>query len=452
MSMTDVFLGSVRTRTLRISVVGLGYVGIPTAAVFAESGFSVTGYDLSQATVNLINEGRCPIHERDLELLVKRNFDLKRLRATADHEGMIENSDCVLICVQTPLRKDKTPDLTFVERVLEVLEPPSLRGKAIVLVSTSSPGTLQKYAESVAQIGQFKLDEDLLLAYAPERIAPGNSVKEFIENTRLVGGIGPNSTEAVACLFETVCREVTRTDVTSAEISKLAENTYRDVNIAFVNELSLVCEATGADITEVIRLANSHPRVALHRPGPGVGGPCLTKDPYFLGTHLLVGRDVDVVTAARRMNDFMPVHVARTVMNALESTGKDKQRRIVALFGMAYKAGVGDLRESPAVRVFDSLLAKGLTLRVYDPYVANDFEGHGVCSVEECVRGADCLVMLTDHPAFRDLDLDELKRMMNENPLLIDARRVVDPGKATRAGFFYFGVGYGGKGRLQNPL
>lgn len=445
MSMEDVFLESVRTRALRISVVGLGYIGIPTAAVFAESGFSVTGYDLNQATVDLINEGRCPLHERDLEMLVKRNIDLKRLRATAGHEGIIEKSDCILICVQTPLRDDKTPNLTFVERALEALDPPSLKGKAIVLVSTSSPGTLQKYAESVAQTGHLKLDEDLLLAYAPERIAPGNSITEFIENTRLVGGIGLNSTEAVACLFETVCQKVIRTDVTSAEISKLAENTYRDVNIAFVNELSLVCEATGADINEVIRLANSHPRVALHRPGPGVGGPCLTKDPYFLVTHLLVGKDVDVVNAARRMNDFMPMHVGRTVMKALESTGKDVQRSIVALFGMAYKAGVGDLRESPAVRVFDSLLAKGLALRVYDPYVADDFDGHGVCSMEECVRDADCLVVLTDHPAFLDLDLEELNGMMNENPLLIDARRIVNPGKATRAGFLYFGIGYGGK-------
>jgi UDP-N-acetyl-D-mannosaminuronic acid dehydrogenase len=354
-----------------------------------------------------------------------------------------------LVCVQTPINNDKSPDLSFVETVFGNLNNASLRHKAVVLVSTVPLGTLSNFAEDIIEKTNLKPDEDLFLAYAPERISPGNLISEFTGIPRLVGGIGPNSTALVASLFETVCRKVIKTDVISAEISKLAENTYRDVNIAFVNEVSLICEEVGADIAEVIRLANTHPRVALHRPGPGVGGPCLTKDPYFLLAPGLIGTEIDIIATARRTNDFMSVHATRIIMNALESTGRKKNQNTVALLGIAYKGGVGDTRESPAVRVMNNLLAEGMTLRVYDPYVKNELNGLMADSIEECVRGADCLVVLTNLPNLIEINLEKVKTLMNERPIIVDAIRVIDPQEAHRAGFSYYGIGYGNK--IQSP-
>jgi UDP-N-acetyl-D-mannosaminuronic acid dehydrogenase len=445
MKLVDDFVREVRTRTLHISVIGLGYVGIPTAAAFAESGFRVTGYDIDDETVSMIGHDQSLIEEPDLKMVVKRNFEAGRLKAQSYSEFEVVDSDCIMICVQTPINNEKIPDLSFVDAVFEKLSNASLRRKAVVLVSTVPSGTLSNYAKHVVEKTHLKPDEDMFLAYAPERISPGNSISEFIRNPRLIGGIGPNSTAAVASLYETVCEKVLKTDAISAEISKLAENTYRDVNIAFVNELSLICEGASADVTEVIRLANSHPRVALLRPGPGVGGPCLPKDPYFLLANNSIGREIDMITTARRTNDFMSVHVAKIIMSALKSAGVKKNQSNVALLGIAYKAGVGDMRGSPAVRVKDSLLPEGIRLRIYDPYVKDDLNGLTVDSIEECVRGADCLAVLTDHPDFSGINLERVKTLMNERPIIVDTRRVIDPQQALRAGFSYYGIGYGMK-------
>jgi len=445
MKVVDDFVREVEARTLDISVIGLGYVGISTAAAFAESGFRVTGYDIDDETVSMISHNQILIEEPDLKMVVKRNFEAGRLKAESYSEFEAVGSDCIMICVQTPVNNEKIPDLAFVEAVFEKLNNASLRRKAVVLVSTVPPGTLSNYAKHVVEKTHLKPDEEMFLAYAPERISPGNPFSEFTRNPRLIGGIGPNSTAAVASLFETVCRKVVKTDAVSAEISKLAENTYRDVNIAFVNELSLICEAAGADVTEVIRLANSHPRVALHRPGPGVGGPCLTKDPYFLLANNSIGQEIDVIATARRTNDFMSVHAAKIIMNALESAGIKKNQSAVALLGMAYKAGVGDMRCSPAVRIKDVLLTEGIVLRIYDPYVRDDLNGLIVDSIEECVRGADCLVVLTDHLDFKGINLGKVKPLMNRRPIIVDTRRVFDPQEALRVGFSYYGIGYGMK-------
>ena len=443
MTIVDDFVKGITTRALDISVIGLGYVGIPTAAAFAESGFRVTGYDLDGQIVDEINLGQSPIKETDLEMMVKRNFEAGRLKARLSSEFELDGSDCILVCVQTPINNDKSPDLSFVETVFGNLTNASLRNKAVVLVSTVPVGTLSNYAEDIVQKTNLKPDEDMFLAYAPERISPGNLISEFTSIPQLVGGIGPSSTAVVASLFETVCRRVIRTNVISAEISKLAENSYRDVNIAFVNELSLICEEAGADIAEVIGLANTHPRVALHRPGPGVGGPCLTKDPYFLLASSSIGAEIDLIATARRTNDFMSVHAARIIVNALESTGRKKDQSTVALLGIAYKAGVEDTRASPAVRIMDSLIAEGVTLRVYDPYVKDGLNGLMADSIEECVRGADCLAVLTNLPNLIGIDLEKVKALMNERPLVVDTIRAIDPQEAHRAGFCYYGIGYG---------
>ena len=200
----------------------------------------------------------------------------------------------------------------------------------------------------------MEADTDFYLAYVPERIAPGKALQEFVEIPRLIGGIGPQSTRIAAELFRTVCKKIVETDATSAEIAKLAENTYRDVNIAFANQLALICEHCGADVTEVIKLANTHPRVNIHMPGPGAGGPCLPKDPYLLLDSSLL-RNYNIITISRRMNDNMPKYIVKSIVQALKRTGKNVETSKVAILGTAYKGNVDDARQSPAEPIINRL-------------------------------------------------------------------------------------------------
>ncbi|MEM3766335.1 MAG: nucleotide sugar dehydrogenase [Candidatus Bathyarchaeia archaeon] len=233
-----------------------------------------------------------------------------------------------------------------------------------------------------------------------------------------------------------------RTDAQTAEIAKLAENTFRDINIAFANQLALICEQHGVDVTEVIKLANTHPRVNIHMPGPGVGGPCLPKDPY-----LLISKskptDHDIVKTARKINDYMPKHIVNLIAKALKNAGKTVKNSKIAILGTAYKANVDDPRLSPTEPIIRKLISLNATVSVYDPRCSQSFGAKKANSLHEAVKGADCLTIITDHTEFKNLNLQEIKALMADKPAIIDGRRIINPKEAERLGFLYYGIGLG---------
>ena len=434
---------AIQNRDMRITVVGSGYVGLPTAALFADAGFQVTALDIKPEIVKGINEGIVKAHEPGLDELVSRNVRAGRLKAASNHDADLESTDVFIICVQTPIEKHKRPDLSFLEGALQTIGAHVRKETIVVLGSTVPPQTMLRLVKPRLELlSGLTAGTDFYLAYAPERIAPGKALEEFVRGPRLVGGIEPHSTRIVAKLLRTVCKRVVETDALTAEVAKLAENTFRDVNIAFANQLALMCEQLGTDVIEVIRLANTHPRVNVHMPGPGVGGPCLPKDPYLLlSSAEYVG--YDLVKVARQINDFMPKHVVKLVLQALIDASKDVRTSKIAILGTAYKANVDDPRLSPAAYIIDRLKSLGAEVVVYDPHCDESFGAKKGGSLLDVVKSADCFVVITDHTEFKSLKLQEIKKLMENKPAIIDGRRIVDCETAENLGFSYYGIGLG---------
>jgi len=432
-----------QNRNMRMVVVGSGYVGLPTAALFADAGFQVTALDIKPEIVKDINEGIVKTHEPGLDELVLRNVRAGRLKGMSEIDADLGSTNAFVICVQTPTDKLKRPDLSFLDGALQMIGTNVKKERIVVLGSTVPPQTMLRLVKPRLELlSGLKAGSDFYLAYAPERIAPGKALEEFVRGPRLVGGIEPNSARIVAKLFRTVCKRVLETDALTAEVAKLVENTFRDVNIAFANQLALICEQLGVDVLEAIRLANTHPRVNVHMPGPGVGGPCLPKDPYLLLSSVeYVG--YDLVKVARQINDFMPKHVVKLVLQAFIDASKDVRTSKIAILGTAYKANVDDPRLSPAAYIIDQLKRLRAEVVVYDPHCDESFGAKRGSSLLEVAKGADCLVVITDHTEFKSLNLQEIKRLMKSKPIIIDGRRIVDCQTAENLGFSYYGIGLG---------
>jgi UDP-N-acetyl-D-mannosaminuronic acid dehydrogenase len=443
LELIEELLDGIRTKNLRLTVMGIGYVGLPTAVLLADKGFHVDALDIKHEIVSLVNNGTSTINEPGLQELLLRNVKDGRLKATMNPQEAVGEADAVLLTVQTPIDQNMKPNLSFLMKALEDVGKSMRKGMLVVICSTIPPGTMQDNVKpKLESLSGLESDLGFYLAYVPERIAPGNALREFVESPRLVGGIGPNSTSIAAELFGTVCKKVIETDAVTAEVAKLAENTFRDINIAYANQLALICEQVGADVTDVIRLANTHPRVNILFPGPGVGGPCLPKDPYLLlysSEHF----DHDVVTTARRMNDYMPQHIVGVVVRALERAGKKINKSRIAVLGTAYKGDIDDSRLSPSEPIIKELLLRGAHVTAYDPHSIESFGANKTRVLNEAIHHADCTVILTDHMEFKNLDLKEVKRLMNRDPVIIDGRRIINLHEAEELGFACYGVGSG---------
>ncbi|MGQ9460512.1 MAG: nucleotide sugar dehydrogenase [Candidatus Bathyarchaeaceae archaeon] len=445
--MKKALIKMMRTREAHIAVIGLGHVGLTTTAIFADAGFQVTGADLKQEVVKAVSSGKSHIKEPRLDELVGKVVRQGRLKATTNTRQAAREADIVILCVQTPINENKEPSLTYLGKACEAVAEGLLKGKLVIVQSTVPPGTTKNFVAKILEEGSgLKCGEDFWLAYCPERIAPGKAVQEFIENVRIVGGYNSESVEIAVELFKTVTKgEILTTDCTSAEIAKVAENAFRDANIAFANELALICEQIGSDVMEVIRLANTHPRVNIHKPGCGVGGPCLPKDPYLL-LHPVrdEGFKSRAIKPSRELNDYMSKHAVELVVKALRKLGKDVGESKVAVLGVAYKGEVDETRNSPAETIVRELMDLGAEVVVYDPYCRESFGAGRAKDVMEAVGEADCIVIATDHKMFRELELGRIKALMNENPALVDGRRIVHPLEAKKHGFVYYGVGFSG--------
>ena len=441
--MTNTLTDSTFNRELRIVILGSGYVGLPTAALFADAGFDVTAVDMNSKIVESVNNGVSPINEPGIQELVSRNVSAGKLKASLNSDTAPNQGDAIVISVQTPIDKNKKPNMSFLMNALEKVGKNLKKQMLVVICSTVPPRTMQEKVKLLLEsLSGLKADVDFYLAYVPERIAPGNALKEFVESPRLVGGIGPNSTKAAAELFRTVCKKIIETDALTAEIAKTAENTFRDVNIAFANQLALICEQHGADITKVIALANTHPRVNIHAPGPGVGGPCLPKDPYLL-IHKTKLNSQNIIKTARKINDNMPKHIVKLTIEALKSTEKNVERSKIAVLGTAYKANIDDSRFSPSEAIIQKLKALCGEIVAYDPHCTSTFGAEKAESLQEAVKDADCLIIMTDHTELKNLALSKIKNLMNAKPAIIDGKRIINPHEAEELGFIYYGVGYG---------
>jgi UDP-N-acetyl-D-mannosaminuronic acid dehydrogenase len=403
----------IKSREAKICVIGLGYIGLPTACMFASKGFSVLGVDVKDDVIESLNNGIPHIKEPGLDLLVEAVIKSGKLRV-ADQP---EPSDVYIIAVPTPITQDKCADMRFVDDATKSIVPHLASGDLVILESTSPPRTTIDRVAPILEQSGLRAGEDFMLAYSPERVLPGKILEELVNNSRIIGGLNPASGEAGRELYASfVDGEILLTDPTTAEMVKLMENTYRDVNIALANEFSLVAEKLGFDIWESIALANQHPRVNILNPGPGVGGHCIPVDPWFIAE--VVPELTPLIQTARCVNDGMPHHVVERVKKAV--SGIDKP--IITCLGLTYKADVDDIRESPALKVVELLDSKGFIVRSYDPMVSKGAAKGQVGGLREAVNGSNVIVLLTDHSEFKRLSPNEISA--DGERILIDTRNL----------------------------
>jgi len=420
------------TRSAEIAVIGLGYIGLPTAIMFANAGFKVIGYEIKEDVVKKVNSGNSHIVEPEIEDMLRRAIENGNLRATSDKKE-IAGKDVYIICVQTPLKEDKTPDLSYLENAVKTTAESIKKGSLVIIESTVPPMTTIRMAKLIEDITGFKAGEDFYMVHAPERVMPGRIFKELVYNSRILGGINEESAELAELLYRSFVKgQIFKTNSTTSEMVKLMENTFRDVNIALANEFAFLAHQYGIDVFEAIELANTHPRVKIHMPGIGVGGHCLPKDPYLLLSS--AKEDFGLIRKAREINEDMPLFAKDLLMDALKTINLPVEEAIVVVLGLAYKGDSDDIRNSPALKFIEEIKDTVMEVRTYDPYVRGTHE-----SLEDALKGADAVVIATDHSEFRTLDWQALGRLMR-NKILIDGRHVV---KNPPKGFVFKGIGRG---------
>jgi len=396
-----------------VCVVGLGYIGLPTAAVLANHGYRVHGFEPNQRARDAINQGRSHFIEPDLDELLQRVVDSGRLEAF-DHAA---EADAFLLCVPTPVNDDRSADLSYVLNATKAIIPYLKRGSLVVLESTSPPGTTELIAKLVYDSTDFQPGQ-LYFAHAPERVLPGSILREVIHNDRVIGGIDDASTRAAVALYRRFVKgQIFSCHCRTAETVKLVENASRDNQIAFANELSILCDHLGINVRELIELANRHPRVNILQPGCGVGGHCIAVDPWFLIDKAKHEFSIDlfVMRTARQVNDAKPIWVADRVA---EFASKFKHP-VIACMGASYKPDIDDLRESPALEIIHDLKRRDIgELLVVEPNV-NHIEGLSLVTRNEAIKLADIVVFLVDHSGFKLISDAEL-----------EAKVVIDPAGA----------------------
>jgi len=425
----------------KICVLGLGYIGLPTASTFATHGLEVVGVDVNQRVIETLRTGGLHIHEPGLRTLVQAALGSGSLRISERPEP----ADAYIIAVPTPFFGDKFADLSYVEAAAKSIVPCISPGNLVVLESTSPPRTTKDLLVEILEESGLKAGDDFSLAYSPERVLPGQILRELIENARVIGGIDQRSAEAGRDLYKMFVRgEIILTDATTAEMVKLMENTYRDVNIALANEFSHLAERFGIDVWQAIEIANHHPRVNVLRPGPGVGGHCIGVDPWFL---VESAPDItELIHTARRLNDQQPQHVVDLILDALkeEQGVKSLQRVKVAVLGLSYKPDVDDLRGSPALSVAQKLSEDGAIVTAYEPYLKQK-QGNGLncaASLEEAVEDADIVLCLVGHIPFLELTPDQLAKF-SRTRLVVDLVNAWASPDWERAGFKMIRLGVG---------
>ncbi len=419
----------------KICVLGLGYIGLPTASTFATHGLKVVGVDINRQVVDRLKEGELHIYEPGLRTLVQAAF----LSGNLVVEDCPQPADAFIIAVPTPFKEEKRADLSYVTAAAESIVPHLRRGNLVVLELTSPPRTTVDIVCPILERSGLKAGQDFFLAYTPERVLPGQILRELIENARVIGGVDPASADAGRALYVTFVRgNIILTDATTAEMVKLMENTYRDVNVAIANEFSRLADHFGVNVWEAIQIANLHPRVKILSPGPGVGGHCISVDPWFL---VEAAPEISpLIRTARTVNDSQPHFVIQLIQRAV---GKLEGIRVAAL-GLAYKPDVDDLRESPAIEICQLLAEEGAQVISYEPYKPG-FEVSGCQSAQvlaEAIEDAEVLLLLVGHSPLRSLEPHVLAQLTPAR-VIVDCANVWNPDDWQPFGFHYYRLGDG---------
>lgn len=398
--------------TKKLCVVGLGYIGLPTAVMFANHGLYVHGVDVNEKAVELIKNKQLHIEENGLQ---------ERLESAVDNGHFTvgttaEEADIFIIAVPSPINEDKTANLNYVREATKSIVPYVRKGNLVILESTVPPRTVEDVMLPVLKETGLELGSELFVSHSPERVIPGKVFEELVNNDRIVGGINEESSRLTVELYKTFVKgNIHVTDATTAEMVKVIENTYRDVNIAFANELAKISEKIGVNAWEAIKLANYHPRVNIHLPGPGVGGHCIAVDPWFLTE--LQPELAKIISLSRHTNDSMPEYTALKTKSLLDEKGIQHGR--VAVLGLAFKGNIDDMRESPSTDVLHHLEKLGVDYTAFDPHIKENKIERQTQSLDEAVAHADVILILTDHNEFKELLPSAVENHMRTKLFLI---------------------------------
>ena len=426
----------IENRTVAVGVIGLGYVGVPAACVIAEAGFKVTGIDIDPKRVEMINSGESPIEgdEPGLAALLTRVIDSKHLHASTSHKDL-SKADIVLICVDTPVDADHQPRFKALRSACDSLGPVLKKGALVIVESTISPGTMDTVVRPALEASTGgQAGERFHLGHCPERVMPGKLLRNMRTLSRVCGGSSPEVAEVMVALYSTyVEADLDPADCLTAELVKTAENAYRDVSIAFANQLAVICEVVGGDVWRVRELVNKVPGRYVLLPGGGVGGHCIPKDSWLLAAPLGADAESSLLGIARRINDSMPEHVAGLVGELADAKSHAK----VVLLGYSYLENSDDTRNSPSAALVSILMERGYEVRVHDPFV-NEYSG----DVMQALHGADCAVLMVTHAAYRELDLGAAAGAM-KRAQIVDARGFFKAEALQAAGFTYRTIGVG---------
>lgn len=430
---------------VKVAVVGLGYVGLPLAASAAASGANVVGIDIDSAKIKAVNAGRNPLRGKEpgLAQLLKDGVARGRLKAVTDpHEAI--GADVVVVCVETPVDSSThDPDYRSLRGALASVGPHLKRGALVSIESTLAPGTMEKLVRpALERASGLKVGRDLSLVHCPERVTAGKLLYN-LTNLHRVLGVQDAKTEAKARAFygRFVKGELHATDWTTAEVTKTTENAYWDVQIAFANEIALISEELGVDAYRVRELVNTCPYRSMPVPGAGVGGPCIPKDPWLLVSPAIAAKP-ELIPLARGVNDYMPTRMAQLVEEALVAAGRRVKGAKVAVLGFSFREGTEDARNTPARSLVRELRRRGADVVIHDPYARSE-RGYTVTrDLDEALRGADALAIVTAHEAYRRLDFKRARRLMRHRGF-VDGRNAFAGPEVIRAGFVYRGIGKG---------
>ena len=413
----------------KVCILGMGYIGLPTACMMANNGFNVLGIDVNDEIINKLSSGQLHIEEPELEEIFKKAFNEKKLRVSRQ----VEKCDVYIIAVPTPVQKNNKAELKYVAQAAEMIKDFVSEGSLVILESTSPPGTTRNILGGmITKKTGLVAGKDYSLAFCPERVLPGRIIYELVNNDRVIGGIDEKSASVAKEVYASFVKgSMYLTTLETSEFVKLAENTYRDINIAFANEIADICEDYKINVWDVIRFANMHPRVNILNPGPGVGGHCIAIDPWFILEN--IDHKDTLIEKSRNINNARPHVISKKIINILREVKNPK----VTIFGITYKENVGDIRESPALEIIEELTKKGVNVSVFDP-VATNFKG-SLQNLEMSLKDSDLLLLFVGHEQYKSVSLNYIAGLMRDKNIF-DTRNFYNQDEVEKSGLKYFRI------------
>ncbi|MHA1249987.1 MAG: nucleotide sugar dehydrogenase [Candidatus Helarchaeota archaeon] len=417
---------------ITFTIIGLGRIGLPTAAMIANKGIKVYGYDINEQLINNLKSGIATIDEPELDKIVKNIINKKFLIPTTDPELAVKNSDVIIICLPTPVSSEKIPDYSAIYNCFNEISSYIKKGSLIIIESTVSPGTVENLIiPTIEKNSKLKVSKDFGIASCPERANPGEIIYRFKKTPRIIGGIDKKSTEIAVSIYRCIVDSelIVVSNPKTANAVKLTENIFRDVNIALMNELAILFGKLGIDTIEIIKAASTKWNFVPHYPGAGVGGPCLPANPYYLIQEAIkVDYVPHLIRMAREINDRMPHHLVELISQTLNIIGKPVKKTKITILGISYKPNIADYQLSPVFPVYNELLKLKAILKVYDPF----FKGQTIKNIkiednfEDSIKNSECIVIMTEHQEFKNIDLKALTKLTETPLVIVDGRNTFD--------------------------